>query len=333
MPEINRPLLRIAMEIQEHLHIATPAESRAVEMPGSLVLQCDELVHNLKRATQEGFFNAAHRLRRDLLSATGQLRDKLVEMDRQIADTQQGHSGTSVHEIYADLIALHQEFEDVGFDRRKRTLSVTTESIELESIFLGPFEICLDWSRPPQGGYFDYKVIAQDPHPASSDSNVTHPHVQHEAVCEGHGEAAIRSALRQGRLLDFFTMIANLLRTYNATSPYVSLSEWNGVECEDCGRQTCEEERWNCDQCEASLCGECNQQCASCSTSQCNECVSSCSDCDDPHCESCLRACCSCSDNYCENCLEDKKCENCRDEVEDNKATSEVEHCPASTSV
>jgi hypothetical protein len=41
----------------------------------------------------------------------------------------------------------------------------------------------------------------------------------------------IRNALEQGRLHDFFMIVANLLRTYNWGSPFVSVSDWRGEEC------------------------------------------------------------------------------------------------------
>ena len=47
-----------------------------------------------------------------------------------------------------------------------------------------------------------------------------------ERLCEGDGRSAIRQALAQGRLLDFFMLVAGGLRTYNAESPFVALEIW-----------------------------------------------------------------------------------------------------------
>ncbi len=324
MTQINRLLLRVAMDIHKYLQISAPAKPLEIELPESQFRRCEMLLHTLRRASQIGFPYAAQRLRRELCSTTGQLRRKLLEMESQLAEPQTECNGAAVRDIYADLLALHQEFDELEVDRRNHMVSVTTEAIELNGVYLGPFEICLDWSRPPQSGLLDYRVVAQEPHPAASDPDVTHPHVQHESVCEGDGKTAIHSALRQGRLLDFFTIVANLLRTYNAASPYVSLSEWNGFECEDCGKLTCDDERSRCEKCETALCDGCCQPCASCGNSQCDECVSRCNGCDDPHCDSCLRTCEECNDEYCENCLEDQKCQSCHDESEQDTATSET---------
>jgi hypothetical protein len=63
----------------------------------------------------------------------------------------------------------------------------------------------------------------------------THPHVREKLLCEGDGAASIRRALAEGRLLDFFTLVRQVLETYNPGSAYVELSRWNGVTCKDCG--------------------------------------------------------------------------------------------------
>src|SRR4029078_3338290 len=99
-------------------------------------------------------------------------------------------------------------------------LSVITEAILLDGVYLGPFEIQLNWSRAPDSDRICYRVMAEDPHPAESRDNVTHPHVMDELLCEGDGKHAIRLALSEGRLLDFFTLVAGLLRTHQPESPF-----------------------------------------------------------------------------------------------------------------
>ena len=54
----------------------------------------------------------------------------------------------TAHDIYQDLVALRQEFEELDYDLRERRLSVVTEPIVLEGVYLGPFEIRLQWARP-----------------------------------------------------------------------------------------------------------------------------------------------------------------------------------------
>jgi len=157
---------------------------------------------------------------------TDQLDTRLTHNERPIA---------TAEDIYRDILALHDEFEDVSWERRQQTLGARTEPIELEGVHLGEFGIRLDWGNLVNGHPENYCVVALDPHPASSNESVTHPHVQDKDVCEGDGRIPIRTALEQGRLMDFFLVVRNLLRTYNSGSPFVSLDEWYGANCSDCG--------------------------------------------------------------------------------------------------
>jgi hypothetical protein len=190
----------------------------------------------------------------------------------------------------------------------------------LDGVYLGPFEIHLDWSNLQDGHPNNYRVIAMDAHPAAANDNVTHPHVQDEAVCEGEGRQTIRSAIEQGRLLDFFVIVANLLRTYNSGSPYVSLADWHGAACADCGATVSGDERWTCDKCQTTTCGECYQNCSDCDGIHCDECTTSCEGCDERRCRSCISVCSACHDEYCQGCLDDnERCSDCHDK--ENEAT------------
>ena len=228
--------------------------------------------------------------------------------------TDDSHVASS-RDIHADLVALYKEFDSASFDLRRHTVSATTEPIELEGTYLGPFEIRLDWNELGNGSSHHYQVIALDANPAATNESVTHPHVQDEAVCEGEGRPLIREALKQGRLFDFFVIVANLLRTYNSGSPYVSLAEWHGVACTDCGTTVCDDERWTCEECETTVCGECYFNCPGCDHIYCSECVTRCEDCDESHCGACLKQCSRCHEPFCKGCLQDnERCSNCHDQ-------------------
>jgi len=325
MPEINRLFMRAALEIHEHLE-HTPCTPVELSLPAERWRQSEALLQLSQRASQAGLLHASRRSRRQLCSSLCHLRQELLEAESRIGDSLTVSNPTSAKEIYLDLLALQREFDEVKVDRPNKTLTVTTEPLELEDIYLGPFEICLDWQHPTQRVPLNYSVIAQDPHPASSDPDVTHPHVQHESVCEGDGSAAVNSALQQGRLLDFFTIVANLLRTYNASSPYVSLSSWNGVECADCGILASDDDSCRCDECETAICIPCNRECTDCHRAMCSECVSSCTGCDESHCDSCLKICSACNDDYCNSCLEEEMCRGCHDDNEHEGATDAIKH-------
>src|SRR6185369_16757988 len=175
-----------------------------------------------------------------------------------------------------DLVALRQEFEELDYDRRGRRLSVVTEPIVLAGVYLGPFEIRLQWAPVTRSDVPAYRVVAKDPHPAESRDNVTHPHVMDEVLCEGDGRHAVRQALSQGRLLDFFTLIAGILRTYNSESPFVELPLWHGSTCSDCGARVDEDDCYSCQKCHDNICSECETVCGDCEESCCSTCIGSC---------------------------------------------------------
>ena len=223
---------------------------------------------------------------------------------------------TTVGDIYRDLLAVEDEFEEINFDRKRRWLSVTTEPIELEGIYLGPFEIRLIWGPTPDREVPTYRVIARDPHPAESRDNVTHPHVLDEVLCEGDGKHAIRQAFAQGRLLDFFTLVAGVLRNYNPESPFVELAMWYGQSCSDCGTVVSEDESFTCQRCDETVCRECEVCCPGCDDSCCSNCIAACAACDETFCSHCLSRCAHCHASVCSGCLEDERCTNCHDDEE-----------------
>jgi hypothetical protein len=219
-----------------------------------------------------------------------------------------------LREIFEDLAALQGEFADLQFDLRAGTLSVTTDDIRLEDVDLGPFQIVLHWDRRHTAQPYD--VLALAPFPADSDSSVTHPHVRNDALCEGDGRAAIRSALEQGRFYDTFVLIRQILETYNSGSAYVPLGEWTGRECRDCGRLTPADEADSCGRCGEDVCRDCSCGCSACGESRCSECASFCAACQDGICPSCSDLCSDCDDRCCRTCLEDGLCPACRESRE-----------------
>ena len=314
MTRTEKTLMRLAVAVHGQL-TSEQSTNVQVELPTKVWQQSEVLLRRMRRAHRHGWQLAAQRLQRDLQEALRRLHGELVAIDRMLEPPPSKPRSASIGDVYDDLVALHDEFDEVSFDRRGRTISVTTEPIDLEGVYLGPFEVLLDWSDLPEGHPHNYRVIAQDANPATINDSVTHPHVQDEAVCEGDGHLPIRGALEQGRLLDFFVIVANLLRTYNSSSPYVSLSDWHGVECSDCGTTVCDDERWTCEKCESTVCGECYFNCPGCDGIFCNACVTRCEGCDENHCGSCLTQCSNCHTELCQGCLDDnERCSDCHDQ-------------------
>ena len=115
------------------------------------------------------------------------------------------------------------------------------------------------WATPPA-----YRVVALDPHPAARSDDVTHPHVQDEQLCEGEGRSAIRAALAECRLYDFFLLVSQVLHTYGRGSAYVELDDWDGVTCAGLRRLVDAGRLLLCQRCGSELCDDCRQLCAGC---------------------------------------------------------------------
>jgi len=223
--------------------------------------------------------------------------------------------------MFAELKAVQDEFEDVAFNPDESALCVVTEPITLEDVYLGRFRILLALDR--FGDLYHkvpYYVVAINPHPAAKDEAITHPHVSNEMLCEGDGAAAIRAALEEGRLSDFFSLVRSILTTYNPDSPYVALGDWDGVSCYDCGYVMDDESSYYCSHCDNAVCDQCSRVCTDCGEVVCGECASHCEICDRSLCPNCTKAKCSeCESVCCESCISDGLCPECQEERDNNE--------------
>jgi hypothetical protein len=211
---------------------------------------------------------------------------QLQAFRQEITDLTRQRRTSSASQIAADLAALPDEFPAVRIDLQQRTITTRTEPIELEGVWLGPFDICLWWER--LGTRRPYEVIACQPRRPACDTQVTHPHVRDHQLCEGDAALPIKASLAEGRLLDFFVLVRQTLETYNGASPYVGLHEWEGVRCHDCGAHLDSDDASLCEACEEQICGECTTFCPGCNRYVCSACTAVCSACDSSFCNSCL---------------------------------------------
>jgi hypothetical protein len=240
----------------------------------------------------------------------------------------------SLRDLLRDLEQLEQEFGTWKYDARHKLLCVSIEPVTLRDIYLGPFEIHLNIGRlsasdPVRG----IVVEALDPHPAGSDSGVTHPHVSSGKLCAGDASAAIANALQAGRICDVFIMVRSVLTTYNPSSPYVSLEEWDGIACYNCGYTTSEDNRHYCESCDRDFCGDCFSYCRDCDSSFCIGCLSACHICGDEYCEDCLSCCDRCGQRVCKDCSDGDLCQRCREEEEDEQEEANGEREEAAREV
>ena len=313
MSTLNKQFARLAVAIHAQL-LSRRGREPLIELPIEYWQRCSDLVRRVRRAQLRGWQLAANELLRDLRYTIPSIEHELTALLQKLPRPMETDRIVTSGDIYQDLVALKEEFEGLEYDLRTCWLSVVTEPIVLGGIDLGAFEIQLQWDQLARSEAPTYRVVAKDPHPAESRENVTHPHVMDQVLCEGDGRHAIRQALAQGRLLDFFTLIAGILRTYNQESPFVELALWHGSMCSDCGAGMSDDEGYSCQKCGEIVCSDCESLCGGCDDSYCSACMSVCAACDDNYCLPCLATCHGCQARICSGCLnENERCPNCHE--------------------
>ncbi len=315
-----RDRFRLASEIRQSLVKATSCAS-SDRIDTDAWASIERLQRLRDKANSRGWLLAEQRLRDRLRRGLDSFCRGAMRVADNLTGPLQPCSVLSVHEIMRELTALNDEFKDVNWDRKRHTFSVTTDDIVLDEVCLGPFEICLDLRYLCQS--HPYRVVAKDPHPASTSDSTTHPHVQSEHLCEGDGYAAIKRSIADGRFYDFFMIVRQVLETYNPGNAYVTLDDWHGVECLACGdtvdRSNCD----NCNRCEYSVCHDCRQVCPGCDETHCNDCMACCHGCDDDYCKDCLTCCSGCGESFCDHCLTEENCDDCLDIEASTEAEAE----------
>lgn len=283
----RRLALRAGVKIHEHL-LGADRGSRLLELPDRVWQQCSKTVQRLRFAQMRGWHAAVQSLGDDLHYTAGCLLRELQLFRDSLPQRRIAKSVASAGEMAADLAALEQEFDEVALDFQERTVSVLTAPIILEHVHLGPFRIVLTWEQIGRG--CAYKLIAEEPNTAQGIDDVTHPHVRDQSLCEGEGKAAIRAALGSGRLLDFFMLVRQILETYNPASAHVTLSQWEGHTCKDCGSSQSRDDSLTCERCDDDVCSDCASSCNRCGRYACNECTAICAECDNSFCSACITA-------------------------------------------
>jgi hypothetical protein len=245
------------------------------------------------------------------LHYTGQEATKVVEKPETPVPT--------VREVLEELLQAEEEFEGLQYNPEDEILSVTTDAVELEGVYLGDFEVQLLIPAIGDSNHRSlYQIVALDPHPSLRNDSVTHPHVNDQRLCAGDAGAAIEMALAGGRICDFFMLVRSVLTTYNRDSAYVTLEDWEGSSCYDCGSVVREDDSYYCTSCENEFCGECSSYCHRCEETTCQGCLAPCPVCEESTCNSCLTTCPECGRILCRDCHEEEKCP-CLEEEPENE--------------
>jgi len=278
---------------------------------------CQRLLRMMEKAHQRGWQAAMERLEQRLLRAVSDCSSQLLTLRSKLAEAMRSRQLLSEKAIADDLLALSEEFDEVQIDLTNKRIAVETPPIELQDIELGSFRVVLEWSKLRY--HHAYRVGALDPNPAASKSGVTHPHVRDEVLCEGDGHSAIHQALHQGRILDFFLLVRQILENYDPDNAHVRLKDWEGRECSDCGRFVSDDdEQVSCERCGCDICRDCATRCDDCGDYYCSDHIGTCPSCRESFCRNCLAVCRQCHEKFCKECLDEERCPECQREAEDS---------------
>jgi hypothetical protein len=298
---------RAAVATHSRLRPECPPE---LSLPAESWAECQRLTRLIEKARRKSLPAAARRMEAALAVVIPRVTSPLHDYERAAA-TAGNRRTSSSRDILADLIALASEFDEVSISMERHCITVTTDVVVLEGVDLGRFAIVLNSHRLNERGA--YEVEALDASPAAASDDTTHPHVQSNSLCEGEGKAAIRQALCDGRLFDFFVLVRQILQTYNESSAYVSLDDWFGISCPDCGTTTTDDDSNLCEDCSTTTCIECSTRCNDCDYRYCSDCIRTCTGCDEDTCSSCRSVCSECGDAFCKGCLTHEICLLCHE--------------------
>ena len=317
----QRQLVRIASRIRDQLLTLKRSKQRQVQNRATgLIEQMNRLVRIRRKLNLCEIRNWQAASGKVMQQTDAALRDipyqiQQVEQAVQACNTKV----PSVTEVYQELTQADEEFDSLVYHEEGDLLAVQTDPIELEDVYLGSFEIQLHVPSLSEMGHNSiYRIFALDPHPAGSNECVTHPHVSDQRLCPGDGGAAINMALGAGRICDFFLLVRSVLTHYNPDSPYVSLDNWHGIACYECGYTVSGDDVYWCDCCQHEYCSECGSYCARCDESTCIGCLENCAVCNESVCPSCMTICPECGQDLCKTCLEELQCP-CIQENEENQ--------------
>lgn len=279
------------------------------------VVKLSGILRRLNLAKTNKWHSATEFVTREYESCLDQVEKRVAKAKAKLTPRSQVVPRAS--EIFRDLVALRTEFGDLDFNKEDQTLAFATNDVQFSGVRLGCFEIKLHVDSLSTSESAFYEVVAVDPNHADSSDDVTHPHVDSNRLCEGDAQPTIRLALQQGRLLDFFQIVEQVLGTYNPSSAYVRIEEWDGRSCGHCGYSVSPEDCRDCADCGATICDECIYTCAQCDDPFCGNCEDACEGCLDGVCKSCIRVCDECGRRFCSDCLEDERCSSCEEKAKE----------------
>lgn len=317
----DKQLIRIAVHLRDQLRVLQSTRRKQFLKTFDGIIDKVDLLHSAKRKLICCHNRQWHAATENIMSSVSLL---LADIPNYLHQPEQVIKLSkiqlpSLKEVYRDLLQADEEFGNLMYHTEGDLLTVTTEPIELDGVYLGPFEILLHIPALSEMQYNSiYRIVALEPNPATSNDAVTHPHVSDERLCAGDAEAAINAALSSGRICDFFQLVSSVLSNYNSDSPYVSLENWSGYSCYECGYLASEDDSYTCYGCDNGFCNECVSFCPICDDSFCRQCIELCPVCSNPACKYCMTICPECEEPLCKHCDENNEC-NCQQQEQENE--------------
>ncbi|HEY4261965.1 MAG TPA: hypothetical protein VGM98_17470 [Schlesneria sp.] len=324
MPTFNRMLWRLAGKLANRLALQ-PQPAVNVDLTLTRFAPLQSLAGRIEQSIRRGWPIALQHCVRELQTQLVRTCRHLDDVAKSLRTPLRSELPTQRF-LYEELKTLSDEFEDVEFDLREETISVISIPITFDDIELGRFRVVLNGKDLVTGLF---QVIARTPNPAVSRPDITHPHVYDNRLCEGDATVPLQNALWDGRFCDFFPIVQQTLLTYNSSSPYVSLSDWNGTRCRICDDSVSDDDSCCCDHCEQDVCDSCSTYCDHCCQTACDDCRETCSHCEERSCASCLAVCPDCRLKYCSSCLINQLCEDC-DAARNEESNTEAEESDTS---
>jgi hypothetical protein len=331
MPAIDKPVIRMAVRI--HRRLCRPRSVAAGDWGAAVNVMLDQF-HSLEnywrqanKASARGWY-AANRLKAEQLLA--ELPYVQAAVTRLLNDPRPllGAHSPLLGNIIADLLQLKEEFGEFTINLKEGMIVAQTETIVLEGIDLGRFAIELKLIRLEGQLSSDcFEIVAVDPNPATSNSSTIHPHVSDARLCAGDATLPISAALKEGRIADAFILIRSVLQTYNRESAYVSLANWSGLTCAECGYVVDDDQSHFCEGCEHDVCDDCYSYCDICDSGCCRSCLETDTVSDKRCCPACRRTCKTCSRTVDETSFDEESelCPQCLSKLKQEESENEPE--------
>ena len=138
MTNTKRKLAKLAAKVHGDL-LGNHDPPQVEELPKPLCDRVNQLATRIDLARRQHWERAARHLSDSYQRAISELVSLLGDIKQGLSDYRIRPSIPSNRTILEDLLALEEEFPEVAWSYRKSQLHVTTEPIELQGFYLGPF--------------------------------------------------------------------------------------------------------------------------------------------------------------------------------------------------